>query len=244
MVYLHCLIYRTMSTINFVTWSLEIEIQFYILAPLLGLIFMLGNTILRRCFLLSLILAGVAFSFYANGHDTTIWHWTILDYLHYFLTGFLIADLIESRQPQPRGSPWWDVVSLTGWPILFLLPRDLATLAWLPILILPLYVAAFYGPASNWFFRLPFIALTGGMCYSFYLMHMLIISVVFKATRHLAIFNDFLLNYSLQIVTLGGAIALLGTLYFVLIERPCMDPQWPQKLWRRMRHASPARRVA
>ena len=27
------------------------------------------------------------------------------------------------------------------------------------ILILPLYVAAFYGPASNWFFRRPFVAL-------------------------------------------------------------------------------------
>jgi hypothetical protein len=63
---------------------------------------------------------------------------------------------------------------------------------------------------------------------------MLIISVVFKATRHLAVFQDLLLNYVIQLLTLGTAIALLGTLYFVLVERPCMDPQWPQKLWRKV----------
>ena len=70
------------------------------------------------------------------------------------------------------------------------------------------------------------------MCYSYYLMHMLIISVVFKATRHLAVFNDFLLNYVLQVVTLGTAIGVFATLYYVLIERPCMDPEWPHKAWR------------
>src|SRR5450631_1045171 len=42
--YLHNLIYRSISTISFVTWSLEIEVQFYILAPLLGMIFLLRNT--------------------------------------------------------------------------------------------------------------------------------------------------------------------------------------------------------
>ena len=90
---------------------------------------------------------------------------------------------------------------------------------------------------SNRFFRTPFVALAGGMCYSLYLMHMLIISVVFKATKHLAIFNDFLLNYALQVATLGVSIALFGALYFVLIERPCMDPQWPAKAWRRIHRA-------
>jgi peptidoglycan/LPS O-acetylase OafA/YrhL len=106
--------------------------------------------------------------------------------------------------------------------------------------VLPVYLAAFYGPASNWFFRQPLVALGGGMCYSFYLMHMLIISIVFRATKHLIVFQDLLANYVVQLATLGTAIVLLGTLYFVLIERPCMDPQWPQKLWRKVRGVSHA----
>lgn len=238
--YVHNLVYRSVSTINFVTWSLEVEIQFYILAPLLSLIYVVGNTLLRRWVLAALILASGAFNLYLSGDPASILHGTILNYLHYFLTGFLLADVIEGHQQQPYRSPAWDAVSFVVWPIIFFLPRYNATLAWLPILILPVYLAAFYGPASNWFFRRPFVALGGGMCYSLYLMHMLIISVVFKATRHFAVFHDLLVNYAIQVVTLGTAIALLGTLYFVLIERPCMDPQWPQKLWLRIRRVSHA----
>ena len=230
--YSHNLIYRNVSTIDFVTWSLEIEIQFYLLAPLLGMVYLWRNTIARRSLLAALILAAGAFSIYSNGHGDAIWRWTIFGYLHYFLTGFLLADIVEGHQQQPYRNIAWDAVSLIGWPIVFLLPRVLGTLAWLPLLVLPLYLAAFYGPMSNRFFRSPFVALVGGMCYSYYLMHMLIISIVFKATRHLAVFNDFLLNYLLQVVTLGTAIGLFATLYYVSIERPCMDPDWPRKAWR------------
>jgi peptidoglycan/LPS O-acetylase OafA/YrhL len=244
-VYLHGLIYRAVTPVDFVTWSLEIEIQFYLLAPLLGTVYLLRSTVVRRSLLLALILAGGAFYIFANGHPDTIWRWTILGDLNYFLAGFLLADIVEGHQQQPYRSFAWDVVSLAGWPIVFLLPRVLPSNAWLPLLILPLYLAAFYGPISNRFFRAPVVALVGGMCYSFYLMHMLIIAIVFKATRHLAVFHDFLLNYTLQVITLGSAVLVFATLYYVLVERPCMDPQWPQKLWHRIsgsptyKHGSP-----
>jgi peptidoglycan/LPS O-acetylase OafA/YrhL len=234
MFYVHNLVYNHVSTINFVTWSLEMEVQFYLIAPLLGLVYAVRGTVLRRGILLAGILAAGGYSLLVVHWPGALWHYTILNSMHYFLTGFLLADIVEGHQTQPYRSRAWDAVSLVLWPVIFLLPRWDATLAWLPLLILPLYLAAFYGPVSNAFFRLPFVALAGGMCYSLYLTHMLVVSIAFKATRHLESSQDFLVNYLTQVVTLGAAIALFGTAYYVLIERPCMDPQWPQKLWRKI----------
>ena len=98
------------------------------------------------------------------------------------------------------------------------------------MLILLAYLATFNGPVSRQIFRTPWIALTGGMCYSFYLMHMLILSIGFRFTRHLLIPSSLSLSFLVQAILLGAGIYLFSTAYFVLIERPCMDPKWPHKL--------------
>ena len=54
-VYLHSLIFGAMSPINAVTWSLEIEIQFYILAPLVMQVFRVREKALRRGLLCGVI---------------------------------------------------------------------------------------------------------------------------------------------------------------------------------------------
>jgi len=75
------------------------------------------------------------------------------------------------------------------------------------------------------------LAILGGMCYSIYLWHFFIIALVFKASRHLVVSHDLLANFLLQSALILPCILAFCVLYFVLIERPCMDPAWPQKLW-------------
>ncbi len=48
MAYLHNVIYQSDSTINVVAWSLEVEVQFYVLVPLLASVFAIADTRLRR----------------------------------------------------------------------------------------------------------------------------------------------------------------------------------------------------
>src|SRR5438552_4327303 len=48
MAYLHNLIYNGDSTINVVAWSLEVEVQFYVLVPLLAGIFAIADNRMRR----------------------------------------------------------------------------------------------------------------------------------------------------------------------------------------------------
>ncbi len=231
--YLHNLVYRSASWINVVTWSLEVEIQFYILAPLIALLFCIRGRFMRRTILLLLIgVAGIVQMKYRAG--ATVAGMTIAFYIQYFLAGFLLTDLYLSEGPKMRNHWAWDVVSLCGWPLVFLVPSEFLWYhAILPFLILPLYVAAFKSTLFRKFFANIWIASIGGMCYSIYLWHFFVIGVFFKLTRHVIVFKDFLMNFSVQLVLLGLPIAAVGLLAFILIERPCMDPAWPQKLSRK-----------
>ena len=234
--YQHNLVYRTPSAINGVTWSLEVEIQFYILAPLISLLFRISSVWARRSVFLGLIaIIGVAqILLHANA---TVAALTIVFYMQYFLAGMLLTDLYLTVRPRVRTHWAWDILSLCGWPAVFLVSRDFLWFhAILPFLIMPLYIAAFQGVAFRAFFSNLWIATIGGMCYSIYLWHFFTIGVFFKLTRHLIMFHDFLLNFSLQILALGIPIATVSVLAFALIERPCMDPAWPRKLWQFLRH--------
>lgn len=227
--YMHNLAYRAPSWINGVTWSLEVEIQFYVLAPLISLLFRISPAWLRRAvFLLGIALAGFIQMKFKLG--ATLAALTILFYIQYFLAGMLLTDLYLTERPRCRTHVAWDAFSVCGWPLVFLVPRDFWLYhAILPFLILPLYIAAFQGVLFRRFFRNLWIATVGGMCYSIYLWHFFVIGAFFKLSRHTVVFQDFLSNLVLQIVLLGVPIALVSMLAFVGIERPCMDPNWPQK---------------
>jgi peptidoglycan/LPS O-acetylase OafA/YrhL len=154
--------------------------------------------------------------------------WNLPGQLQFFMVGFLLADLRATRT-ESTTSRWWDLVSVIVWITIFTIPgRSIAFC--LHLLILLAYLATFNGPVSRQIFRTPWIALTGGMCYSFYLMHMMVISMLFKFTRHWIIPSSFVLSYLIQAVLLTPFVYLACTAYFVLIERPCMDPNWPRKL--------------
>ncbi|WP_158945830.1 acyltransferase [Granulicella sp. S190] len=221
-VYLHN--FTPLPAINFVTWSLEVEVQFYILAPVLGLLYTLSSPWLRRGAMVSLIAASALFQYTSHGTAS----WNLPGQLQFFLVGFLLADLRATRT-ESTTSRWWDLASLVVWIAIFTTPTKYIAFS-LPALILVAYLATFNGPVTRQIFRTSWIALTGGMCYSFYLMHMLVISVVSRFTRRFITPTSLTLSYLIQVVLLGACIYLFCTAYFVLIERPCMDPSWPRKL--------------
>jgi peptidoglycan/LPS O-acetylase OafA/YrhL len=81
----------------------------------------------------------------------------------------------------------------------------------------------------------PWIAVIGGMCYSIYLLHFALMAVFFKLSRRLLLFRfDYLTNYMIQILVVGVPILLFSVAFFMLVERPCMDPNWPGKLWHKL----------
>jgi peptidoglycan/LPS O-acetylase OafA/YrhL len=235
--YLHSLIYGTLSPAMGVAWSLEIEVQFYLLVPLLTLLFAIKSKSFRRSLIAIVILVALAAQSLFL-HDAPRASLSILAYLQFFLIGFLLADIfIADWQEAPQRNLAWDLVGLAGWPLLFVILHSHALAHWLfPAWVFILYCAAFRGRLVNWFFSNRWITAIGGMCYSIYLLHYEVISAVGRLTRRLGAGAPYWLYLSLQFVLVGAAIVAICGLYFVAVEKPCMRRDWPQRLWRYGQH--------
>jgi peptidoglycan/LPS O-acetylase OafA/YrhL len=234
--YLHNIIYGTESTINFVAWSLEVEFQFYLLAPLLTLVFLIRSRPARRLLLVALILF---FSLASYLNQSPRYYLSLFSALQFFLTGFLLLDVYLGEWGRnPVRSRRWDLVSLLAW-------TSVAALTFLGkkgelFLVIPIflaYLSAFKGFWSNRFFSQPIIYSIGGMCYTIYLYHYSVISTC----------GRFFLRFGLMkeaplwlVIGAGSLIVLPVTLFFcsvmfILIEKPCMKKDWYLKLAGRFR---------
>src|SRR5271170_315592 len=114
--YVHNLVYGSPSVINFVAWSLEIEIQFYILAPVLALVFAVPKASVRRSVLVVLLLLATGISVLVSPNAAL--RLSLLGYAQYFLAGFLLAELHLFGGLERQANWLWDLVSLSGWPLL------------------------------------------------------------------------------------------------------------------------------
>jgi peptidoglycan/LPS O-acetylase OafA/YrhL len=244
LLYVHNLVYGASSPVIGVAWSLEIEVQFYLLVPLLTLMFGVRNPRVRRCTLMG-------FAFVLQAIEVICLHGSrislsILAYLPFFLVGFVLADLfLADWREAPSRSLWWDVVALVGWPVLLIVLHFDRLAHWaFPYLVLLLYCAAFRGLFTNYFFTNRWITCIGGMCYSIYLIHYEVISLVGRFTRRMGMHQPYWLYLSVQLAVVGVAILLLCGTYFVLLEKPCMRRDWPQRLRRRFQGMFAGRREA
>jgi peptidoglycan/LPS O-acetylase OafA/YrhL len=242
--YLHNVIYGTQSTVIGVAWSLEIEVQFYLLVPLLTLVFAIRDSLLRRSLLIGLTLAALAAQTMFVPHHPRV-ALSILAYLQFFLIGFLLADIfLTSWKSSPGRSLHWDLVALGGWPLLFLALQSTVLTHWVfPALVFALYCAAFRGRWINRIFCNRWITAVGGMCYSIYLIHYEVISAVGRFTKAVGGHLPNSVYLLVQFVLVGSCIVIICGLYFVALEKPCMRRDWPQRLWQYVKRLISAKQL-
>jgi peptidoglycan/LPS O-acetylase OafA/YrhL len=241
--YVHNLLYGSFNPINRVAWSLEIEVQFYILAPLLAMLFCIPRKHLRRAVLLALTLGAVILQqrFMVPHSRPAL---SLLNYIQYFLAGFVLADVfVVDWKEGPQANRAWDVVTLLGWPALFWVWVSTPWTPWVfPFATLLLFAAAFRGRSSSQVLGNRWLTTIGGMCYSIYLIHYTFISVAGRMSIHLRLTDIFWVNLLLQIAIVAPLTLVASALYFVTFERPFMDREWPAKLrkwlWSRAHVAS------
>lgn len=240
LVYLHNLIFNAANPISPVTWSLEIEIQFYLLAPVFACVYLLHSRTLRRGLLAGAILLMIAVKVLLI-HPHTRLAVTLVNELDFFLVGYLLADIyVADWNQSPAKSFWWDCVSLVGWSLLVCVWELTGLTPWLfPALVLAVYCAAFRGRISSRILTNPAIVLIGGMCYSLYLLHAPIIPAMGRLTHGLIVPGSFAATVVVQGLLIVPPVIIIGALFYLMIERPCMNPRWPSELLARFRFGQP-----
>jgi peptidoglycan/LPS O-acetylase OafA/YrhL/RimJ/RimL family protein N-acetyltransferase len=227
--------------INQITWSLEMEVQFYLLAPFLvaGLCLLKKRSTRRIVnLLLILLFAGVSWTQELYWHVGVI---NILMFLQYFLAGILLCDifLLDNEKLARLGNIW---IFLLG--LLLLIPitsvnhsyaPNIALRMASPLMILAFYLIVFGNKWWNKIFSLNVLTLIGGMCYTIYLLHYVAISAVGRFTVNRLYVSNFVVYYILQVSVLLAIIMFLSAVYFLLIEKPCMKRDWHIRLYEKLK---------
>lgn len=230
MFYLHNVIYQSVSTICFVAWSLEIEVQFYLLAPLMATVFKVRPSWLRRIILVMSILAA---SCYPTGGKILF----LLTSLRYFLVGFILADLYTTEWKSSSRSPYlWDVAATIGW---ISLVTVLIMGYWpgftAPWCILVAFAGCLRGKFWNWCVKQGWVVTIGGMCYTIYLYHPFLKSLIGRLTTRYTFTDMYWLNSLIQIGWMGSCIIACCALLFLVTEKPFMRRDWPRRLMEAIR---------
>ena len=243
-VYLHGLIWGTFPRLFPPGWSLEIEVQFYVLAPLFfALWFASARTGVRIALGVVGLAGGSLLSLTAPQNAGPVHLQTsILLYLHFFWLGLVlsqaqgwIADRLAARPPAVAEFLGWGGLVLylvvpnapvaDTWPHLATgLVMRAAALAGIAAMF-----AAVFAPRSSFrsFCARPWIALIGGACYSLYLTHLQVIQVMTSVAAKvlpdpgpatLAVLS------AVQIVV----VLFAGLAFYAVVERTFMLRDWPR----------------
>jgi peptidoglycan/LPS O-acetylase OafA/YrhL len=206
-----------------VLWSLEVEVQFYVLVPLLSKLFVLRPIWLRRTILIALILG---WAYAAKGaitlERTPQLSLSILNHLQFFLAGFLLADLYSHHRIIRSFAG--DLLALTSAGAIYWILTEDYSLYWLtPILIAALYVGLVSGRIGWLFVTQRWIVTIGGMCYSIYLYHYLVIKLLTPlSARLMDPAHPLALDLLLQLVVLSLPVLIVSAGFYLAVEKPCM----------------------
>ena len=239
--YLHNIIYQDGSTINYVAWSLEVEIQFYLLAPLLAQVFRVRNRVIRiSTFILLPVLIGLIS--YQLGILSRL---NILGNIQYFILGFILTDiLLVNKIRAKRQTYYWDIVAPIAATVIILIlctrdyaeyvKKDFLPLTYLlPYLLLACCLAAFRGRIWNKIVTNKWLVTIGGMCYTIYLYHFAIIPFFGRIFIKLSLTQSYEVNLLLQWLLYFPTIFLICAVLFILFEKPFMRKNWASH-WRNL----------
>ncbi|HLV23524.1 MAG TPA: acyltransferase [Moheibacter sp.] len=218
--YVHNILFDPLlPVINGVLWTFELQIQFYILAPLFAMIFKLPVHIRRVVFLVLTLFLSSAVNY--------IFHFefrNIFQYIHYFILGFLIADIYYNYKGKIKSSLIFDFISLV---CLYFAFAGGENMYWRLLLFTGIILSTEFSIYVRRFLELKWIVIIGGMSYSVYMLHQ---RVMFLFLNNFyfdkILWDNFYIDFVLKFIVTIFVILLCSALFFIFVERPTMKREW------------------
>jgi len=208
--YLNGFIFQEIPYILPVAWSLEIEIQFYLLMPLFLIILKIIDSEYWRYFIYFILLICSLNIDFFPGDDLN-------DFMIYFLAGIISADLYKNKKI--TASYFWDIIFVVSLITFFSIGSSLLRFVFLFFIIKSSLNLIFLKKIiSN-----NVLTIIGGMCYTLYLLHYPLYHLLMKIfTNKLTFFTSFEMNVLFQGIIFVPISILMMAVYFILVEKPFM----------------------
>ena len=240
LVYLHGPLLGRISELNPPTWSLELEVQFYFVAPLLLYLYVGRWGAPTRRGVVAIALASLVVTQLTIADDEVARKLFALSYIHFFILGIVLCELISLSKRfrcVPAGH-LWDFGGAAGLVILYVAKRGDPFMLheMLKLVAISLvFLGAFRGTAMGAVLGNRWLTSIGGMCYSIYLLHLPVMQVLVEQSMRIVTLDSFLANFVLQALVIIPLLLVIAGVFFLAVEKPCMDREWPRKLRRRVR---------
>ncbi len=237
LIYAHGLVYDGQhNPLLFVAWTLEIEVQFYLLVPLLCRIFALPKIPRRALLIIGILSIDQLFGGSFPALNDSILQQSVFRQLNWFLPGLLLADLYLSpglcRIRDAGGTRWADLLGIPAWLAVFTLIDFHFSLSPRPFVLLAAFWCILAGPTLGRIFRNRWLTAIGMMCYTIYLFHNFFIHTFFgpHIIRPLQPYLEG--NWPLAaifICAMAVIIIILCGFIYLLVERPFARGKLPWK---------------
>lgn len=222
--YIHNIVYQDHSILNPVAWSLEVELQFYLIAPIIvKLLWSIKNT-WNRILLIFLTIIGFQFIQYNAGWWKFPHKITLLGALPHFLTGILMVNIVGLEKPIFKKSYLFDLLFILSWVSLsYLWSTELLKNVLFNLILSVLILSSFYSIIINRFLKFGLVVLIGGMCYSIYLTHLPFMEFIFQTFLTFNPLENYWSYFSHALILTLAITIIISVFSFLFIEKPFMQ---------------------